>query len=614
MQSKNNALNEEKEREKYLEELVEEVKNDFLSRQQERLKIERGWELNMNFLSGNQYCNINFKGEITEEDKEFYWQSKNVYNHIAPIIESRLAKFSKVSPRIAVRPKTDDDKENIQARKAEKLIEEVFTKGTIQEVCRSVTSWSETCGTGFYKILWNDNGGNKIGEVNGKNIFEGEVEIVAVSPFEIFPDSLSAEKVSDLKSIIHAKAVPVSEIKRKYGVQVVGEDVSVYNLNGYKKGDKKSQSVLKNSAIVIEKYERASEEFPNGRIITIAGDKLLYYGELPYINGKNGERVFPFVKQDSCVLPGSFFGKSVIERLIPVQRAFNAVKNRKHEFLNRLSMGVLTVEDGSVDVDDLSSDGLEPGKVLVYRQGSTPPEMMEKIDMPTSFDLEEEKLLNEFVIISGVSDVVSSSENSKVSSGTALQILVEQDNERLTMVAERIRNAYLDVARQILRLYATFIKGVKIVKSIGDNGKVKMYYLDKSVAYSDDLYLASENELQYTEQKKREMVFKLFESGLLNDENGKIRLSVKEKVLELLGHKELDYNSGISRLQEEKAVKENQKLKTDCVKVDEIDDNEIHIAEHTRFVLSEYETLSETERARYLEHIAKHKEKIKTAI
>ena len=132
---------------------------------------------------------------------------------------------------------------------------------------------------------------------------------------------------------------------------------------------------------------------------------------------------------------------------------------------------------------------------------------------------------------------------------------------------------------------------------------LQQLYLEKKCSY-----------LCFAPNKKKEMVFKLFESGLLNDENGKIRPSVKEKVLELLGHKELDYNSGISRLQEEKAVKENQRLKTESVKVEEIDDNEIHIAEHTRYVLSEYEDLGETERARYFEHIAKHKEKINTAI
>ena len=86
----------------------------------------------------------------------------------------------------------------------------------------------------------------------------------------------------------------------------------------------------------------------------MAGGKLLYADVLPFVNGERNERGFPFVKQDCLRLPGAFFGASVIERLIPVQRAYNAVRNRKHEFLNRLSMGVLTVEDGSIDTEELS--------------------------------------------------------------------------------------------------------------------------------------------------------------------------------------------------------------------------------------------------------------------
>ena len=57
----------------------------------------------------------------------------------------------------------------------------------------------------------------------------------------------------------------------------------------------------------------------------------------------------------------NFFGTSVVERIIPVQRAYNTVKNRKHEFMNRMAVGVMAVEDGSVDTDDLEEEGLPPG-------------------------------------------------------------------------------------------------------------------------------------------------------------------------------------------------------------------------------------------------------------
>lgn len=34
---------------------------------------------------------------------------------------------------------------------------------------------------------------------------------------------------------------------------------------------------------------------------------------------------------------------------------------------------ILCVEDGSVDLDELSENGLQDGKILVYRQGAKPP-------------------------------------------------------------------------------------------------------------------------------------------------------------------------------------------------------------------------------------------------
>jgi len=608
--SKLQTAKQERERERYEEELVKEVNEDFEKRRAERKSRERQWELNMNFLAGNQYCDLNSRGEIESENKSFYWQNRGVFNHIAPILDSRMAKFSRISSDVSVRPKSDDDKDVENAMVAEKFLAHAFKNCDFDGVARKVTAWSETCGTGFYKVVWNNQAGNLLGNLDGKEVYEGDAEIIPVSPFEIFPDSLYNQEIKDCKSIIHARAVSVDEIYEKYGVKVSGDRVSVYNLNGKNGVTSNDQEAIDDASIVIERYERASAQYPNGRLLTVAGGKLLYAGDLPYISGDNGQREFPFVKQTSLVLAGNFFGVSVIDRLIPIQRAFNAVKNRKHEFMNRLTMGVMTVEDGSVDVDDLAEDGLCPGKVLVYRQGSKAPEIMSDASLPTDFNQEEEKLINEFVIVSGVSDVTSSSSNASLSSGTALQILVEQDNSRLVMTAEEIRRSFLCVARKVIRLYAQFSEGIRAISVRGRNNKTKTYYADGNSLNSDDVYLESENELLYTESQRKEIVFKLYSSGLLSDENGKLRPVTKEKVLSLLGYKELDYQKGLAHLQEEKAQNENEDLRNTPLNVDEIDDHAVHIDEHVRYVLSEYKSLSEEQKQRYYQHINQHKTKI----
>ena len=83
--------------------LAIEIMQDFERRREARRSLESGWLLNMNFFSGNQYCDVSPFGGVTEEDKQFYWQSRRVFNHIAPTIDSRIAKLEKMKPELTVR-------------------------------------------------------------------------------------------------------------------------------------------------------------------------------------------------------------------------------------------------------------------------------------------------------------------------------------------------------------------------------------------------------------------------------------------------------------------------------------------------------------------------------
>lgn len=75
------------------------------------------------------------------------------------------------------------------------------------------------------------------------------------------------------------------------------------------------------------------------------------------------------------------WGKGKIaDTLIPYQQEYNNCKNQLIEARKRLLCPMIMVEDGSVDTDDLCEEGLAPGKVLVYRQGSNMPSLCETTD------------------------------------------------------------------------------------------------------------------------------------------------------------------------------------------------------------------------------------------
>lgn len=512
---------------KYVEELIGEVVKDYEARRERRRPYELAWRLNLNFLVGNQYSYITPRGDIETSEKQYFWQSREVFNHIAPIVESRLSKLQRVRPTVTVRPYTDNTDDILAAQRSETVLGATFERINFPRLISEATVWSEVCGTSFYKIQWDTGLGN--GLPDNPEIKEGDLSLEVVPPFEIYPDSNECAELNDCASIIHAKTLSLAHIKNLYNIDLDAQEI--YTSNPY---NISTGSNAEPSAVVIERYEAPTRDLPEGRLVIVAGNKLLYVGKLPYTCGENGTRTFPFVKQISTRKPGSFWGSSVIERLIPIQRSFNAVKNRKFEYLNRLVFGVLAVEEGSVNKDELQDDGLYPGKMLVYRQGSTPPAFLKEENLPSAFNEEEEKLKKEFVTVSNNPDIMSSGESAvRLASGTALNLIIEQDNDKLTTIADNIRCAIKEAAKQLLRVfkqYADFPRAVRRTET------KELLSLSGNDITSFDVVFSTENEQNLSIAAQRSAVLELYSSGLLFDENGKLPRETRNKILSLMGY------------------------------------------------------------------------------
>ena len=584
--------------------LVREVTEKFAERQKQRRMLERGWELNMNFLSGNQYVGITPAGELEEEQPRYYWQCREVFNHIAPAIDTRCAKLAQVRPVMSVRAATGEEGDMRTAKISSNVLRSVLEECSFDETMARAAVWSETCGTSFYKVLWDASarGG------------EGGVCIAAVPPFEIYPEDLSCERVEDQPSIIHARAMPVAEISERYGIKAAPEKAE-FPLAPYAAASnfagglgRGALPVREDCALVIEYYEKPTRAYPKGRFLAVAGGRLAYEGELPYCNGEAGERGYPFAKQCALEVSGAFFGGSIIDRMIPVQRAFNAVKNRKHEFLNRLTAGVLAVEDGSVDTEELIEEGLPPGKVLVYRQGAPAPKMLAPDSLPSEFQQEEERLLDEFILVSGVSELSSTTQNrTHVTSATGLQLLIELDDTRLAVTTDSIRRAVKKVGRQVLRLMRQFAGKRRLMRMTGEGKKVEMYYFSSADISSDDVVFETENEGAVSPSRRRSLIYEMYDKGLFAGEDGNVPEETRERVLDALGFGGLDSARGLKPLHRNKAAEENLRLaEGEEVYADFYDDDDAHISEHTRFLLSDEFAAGEKTKARIEAHLKEH--------
>ena len=551
---------------KFEESAVREVLEAFEARRSERRLLERGWELNMNFLAGNQYCGINPAGELEEEQPRFYWQYRRVFNHIAPAFDTRCAKLARVRPSLTVRAATGEESDIRCAKIATNALRSVCEECGFDETISRATVWSETCGTAFYKVLWDARGGRQL-VGGGEAGREGAVRIAAVPPFEIYPENLACERVEQQPSIIHAKAVPVEDIYAAYGVKLAGRDIDEFALSPYSAAAHAAarpvtaKAVRHGYEVLIERYERPTPDMPRGRLTIAAGDELLFDGDLPYADGPDGRPGYPFVRQTCLPLAGSFFGASVVDRLIPVQRAYNAVKNRKHEFLNRISMGTIAVEDGSVDTDDLLADGLAPGKILIYRQGGTPPAMLALGSVPSEFSEEEDRLAEEFGKISGVGEIAQSANTfNSVTSATGLQLLIEQDEARLNVSYEQIRSALKCIGRHILCLYRQFSPGLRVMRAAGGGEGGGMFGFGAADIAVDDVVLESDSEINLTPAQRRTVIYDMIAAGLLSGEDGKLSAGVKNRVLAYLGYNAFADGRDATPLHRARCAEENAEL------------------------------------------------------
>lgn len=115
---------------------------------------------------------------------------------------------------------------------------------------------------------------------------------------------------------------------------------------------------------------KQNQEIVNGEVIET--EKRYYWEQIAVYN-----QIGPLIDwllHKHAFSEDELYGEfGLVEQLIPLQRQYNAINNRYYELLNRLYIGDVVVEDGSVDIDALEEDGLAPGKVLIYRQGAVPP-------------------------------------------------------------------------------------------------------------------------------------------------------------------------------------------------------------------------------------------------
>lgn len=603
--------------------IIGEIRQEFILRKQRRRPFELQWELNIAFREGRQFLQLSPVGDRIQEIPQFLtYESRAVFNQIAPIIETRLAKLKRLTLDPDVRSATGEDDDVSKARIASKILKSTKRTINFDNVQNTVNEWSENTGTGIFKTYWNPSKGRKIYHDEETNVCkrEGEIETIAVSPFELFPDSNYNPRVEDCRNIIQVKAYHVDDIYDIWGVRATPASINVFTLNNgntvLNTGDlvlRKSNKVY-NHALVYEYWEKPSSLYKNGRLIICTDEKILHYGDMPYkIGGEEGERGYPFTLQRCLEQANCFWGQCIIERLIPVQRRYNSIRNRVTEYLYRSAVGILTVQTGTRDIDLLEEEGLSPGQIIEYEKNTLPPQYLQMPPLPNQFNIELEQCINDFTRISGVSELSRTSQApTGTSSGRAFAILAEQDDTRISLTADNIKMSSLDIFKKWLRLYKQYVKNTRVLRVIGESNLVDMQEWTNDSINSEDVVISTISSLSETPAQKKQFIIDILSMGLFNDPiTGTLTKDVQLKILDALEIGDVAMITNDDTLQRKRAERENIELDKNLEhKVEDYDDHEEHIRVHINRMLSaEFEMKAKQDpelRVRYDSHVKEH--------
>lgn len=609
----------------YKQDIIQHVLSELEKRKKERSPLEQQWTLNANFLCGNQYCDINpYRGDIEQLEPVYDWLERETFNRIAPLIETRIANLKKINHIMRVKPRTNELDDYAKAEVSTAILRHTQSVSGFEAKNNTMITWNELCGNCFWLSWWDkDKGEEYVRETvictdqDGKeykkeiSVHAGDLEYGLLTPYEVFPESVFKQGVDAQRSIITEQVKTVDEIYDLYGVKMEGQEIETFALTpmpsggGY--GYESTVTTIghrttDNAQKVITYFEKPSRHRPDGRLIIIAGEtELIYYGGLPY-------RRIPIQQVVCKEVAGQFFGKSVIEDLIPLQRAYNGCINRIHEYIKRIALSGYLVQEGSIDIEEYEDNGLEPGALLVYKNGMSPPIPIQNGNLPTEIMQERYNLTNDMEYVAGVSQLmVTGSAPSGVTSGTAIENLRDIDNTRLSMTGDHIRNAVLGLARQWLEIYKQYATTKRAMQYVGSNEIGNAIVWSNEDINSFDIEYITENELLLSEEVQKQRFFDAYNMGLFTDSNGVVPARIKKKALEYMKVGNYSEIMGMDDLQTQSAQRENVFFENGVIpRISEFDDHEIHAEEHLRYILQMDFQLLKMRKPEYAEALENH--------
>lgn len=531
-----------------------------------RRRYEFQWVINLSYYLGYQELLLNTGTGIIEIPKEY--RNPIHVNRVGSFIESRHAKITKNRPQSRVFPNSTEPADKHAAKASDDLLRHLWRAIDMDQQYDRLTMLELLCGTSFMKTVWDPLAGDIIkqpvkhatdtedefeveltddGSVAEEEVFLGEISCRARSTFNLVVPDENTPDIRDQEWVIERSHMTSAEITRiwphlegKIAKKFFDDELTEYE----KTIDRMASPLFKSSmkagadtpdkfnsrALGIEIWFKPNFYFPDGLMAVVIGNEIAVMDKFPHDYGKNK---YPYVKFSEKEDGYHFYPQATIERLIPVQRAINRLKQHKLRSTFLMANPKWLLAKGSQVSEDSLTD--EVGEVVEYNPSVPAPKPAEIAPLPAYVSNFGEELIRDFRDVGGQREsTVTPPPN--LTAAVALQVAAEQADEVVGPIVRRQTRGMELVAEQQLRIANAEYSEPRKIKILGEHNRVMISYLSgMDLKHHFDVHIEIESMIPDFRGSKRQTLLELWDRRIIQDPQkilNAFRYGMFEEVLE----------------------------------------------------------------------------------
>lgn len=622
--------------------LVAWVQSEWQKAKVARTQKQLQWFNNMAMFYGHHWVEQT-RGNFPEGygDKLFtprkpYYHQRKTINRIRSYVRWEMSKMLSSFPSAQAIPASSEDQDQRAAFAAEQAWTSISQSKKLRQHMSRTLWWTIVTGNGFLKTHWDP---TCLDRVSGEM---GDIKYGHVTPFHLFVPDIREQDIEDQPFVINAytKTVEWAEYyfaKELNGIRLAPStssanqilDEAYLNLGNSKAPD---------SVVVYETWVKpgATKLLPHGGVIISIDDVLIsvYRDGFPY-----NHMMYPFTKFEH-IPTATFYADSPIVDLSQLQKEYNGLRSEIAEAGRRMAKPQLIAPMGSIVPSKLTN---EPGLVIQYKPGMAAPQPLPLSPLPQYYLDQQDRVLNDWIDISGEREVSRGDAPPGVTSGTAISYLQEASNQYLTPQFQSIEAGVEKIATQTIELFVQYVDLPRKIRTIGADGAFDTMLLKGAdIASGTDIRIEPGSSYAKSKAAQEARIMDMFAVGIIDQptasrllevggvqkimdtmnaaerkaqrENIKMKMLTREEIEMARQEAMQQIMAGLppEAMQDPNIMAEIENMPAPpVIPVDDFDIHEVHIETHNKFRMSqEYEILPEELKAQFADHVAQHEQAI----